>query len=120
MKRISLFHFLLFLGSIGWPAWGQKDSIQLKSYPRMGFSDLNWGGYISSYSVNSNRAYSDSSQMPYTEKYALGVSVRFQASFLDFYLKQQHRKFEIVDILGAEFMVGGEYAASPMKEAKPW
>jgi len=102
------------------PALAQDDSLGLKKYPRMGFTDINIGGYSSTYSASANASYSDSSKTPYTEKYASGVSVRFQASFLDFYLKREKKKFEFVDVLGAELIVGTEYVAAPTKKINPW
>jgi len=98
----------------------QEDSIVLKKYPRMGFSDLNVGGFMSAYNVSGNSRYSDSSNSAYTEKYANGISVRFQASFLDFYLKRERKKFEIADILAGEFMLGSEYSTVPEKKSKFW
>lgn len=86
----------------------------------MGFSDLNIGGFMSAYNVTGNTTYSDTSRSPYTEKYANGISVRFQGSFLDFYLKRENKRFAIADILAAEFMLGTEYKAVPEQKSKLW
>jgi hypothetical protein len=101
-------------------ALAQNDSIIIKKYPRMGFSDLNIGEYSSIYSGSQNSAFSDTAKTSYTNINTAGISLRFQASVLDFYWKREHKKFEFADILSSEFMAGVEYTTTPTKKVSPW